>query len=251
MKVKTVLILAGGKATRLRERLNGSPKILSKLKTKLLDIQIEWLIKNKIKKAFILSKYKSKEIYKYINSKTFKHNIDINILKEKQYLGTGGAIKNFFLKYNINEPLLIINGDTFFSKSILNFKKKFFMHESNVMIGISKVEDISRYGEIYFQNNNFLKIVKKSFEKKEGYVFAGILIMSNNSILKLDKKIFSLEDFLLWLVKKENIKNFKFSKNFFYDIGTIEAYDKIKTRDSIEHKRNIGHWIWIIISSFL
>ena len=89
------------------------------------------------------------------------------------------------------------------------------MHESNVMIGISKVEDISRYGEIYFQNNNFLKIVKKSFEKKEGYVFAGILIMSNNSILKLDKKIFSLEDFLLWLVKKENIKIFKFSKIFF------------------------------------
>ena len=67
MKVKTVLILAGGKATRLRERLNGSPKILSKIKNKtFLDIQIEWLIKNKIKKAFILSKYKSKEIYKYI-----------------------------------------------------------------------------------------------------------------------------------------------------------------------------------------
>ena len=91
-------------------------KFFQKLKTKLFRHSNRMLIKNKIKKAFILSKYKSKEIYKYINSKTFKHNIDINILEEKQYLGTGGAIKNFFLKYNINEPLLIINGDTFFKK---------------------------------------------------------------------------------------------------------------------------------------
>ena len=229
MKVKTVLVLAGGKATRLRKRLNGLPKILSKIKNKtFLDIQIEWLIKNKIKKAFILAKYKSNQIDTYINSKTFKHNIDIKIVKEKQYLGTGGAIKNFLKEYNINEPLLVINGDTYFAENILNFKKKFFLNQTNVMIGISRVEDMKRYGEIIFKSNNFIQIKKGSIKKKEGYVFAGILIMRNNKILKYKKNIFSLEDFLLWLVRKECIKVFRFSKNFFYDIGTIDAYDKIK-----------------------
>ena len=77
MKINDVLILAGGKGTRVKSRSKGLPKVLMKInKRPFIDIQVDWLKKQNIKNFYLLLKYKNSLITKYILSKKTIDNIN-------------------------------------------------------------------------------------------------------------------------------------------------------------------------------
>ena len=107
-----LVILAGGKGSRINKFLKNIPKPMAKFNNKYF---IEYIIQNfskySFKRIFILTGYKSKIIINKFHKKLFNF-IKITCLKEKKPLGTGGAL-NILKKNKIND-FVLINGDTIF-----------------------------------------------------------------------------------------------------------------------------------------
>lgn len=151
-----VLILAGGKGTRLQSEKSNLPKALRKLKDKTL---IEHVLDNisfiEKKDTYIVIGYKREMILEEIDNK-------YNFVIQDQQLGTGHAtmVAKEFLK-DYDEDLLLLYGDMpLISESIL--KKFIKYHEdknSKCTIMTAKFENQPPYGRIIRDNNGYFKKV--------------------------------------------------------------------------------------------
>lgn len=151
-----VLILAGGKGTRLQSEKFNLPKALRKLKDKTL---IEHVLDNisfiEKKDTYIVIGYKREMILEEIDNK-------YNFVIQDEQLGTGHAtmVAKEFLK-DYDEDLLLLYGDMpLISESIL--KKFIKYHEdknSKCTIMTAKFQNQPSYGRIIRDNNGYFKKV--------------------------------------------------------------------------------------------
>ena len=116
-----IIILAGGKGTRIKPVLGDTPKILAKIKDRLfIDWMMLWINSWNIQfsKPIILSTCIGHDfIAEYSKDKAYP----IKCEKEITPLGTFGAVANVSCN-NFAENYLILNGDTIFKA---NFKKTY------------------------------------------------------------------------------------------------------------------------------
>ena len=118
--MKQAIILAGGKGTRLQERLNGLPKPLVDICGKpLLQRQIENLKDYGFDQILILVNHGAEQITQFCNSKD-NWNIDIQCLDDGQPLGTAGATIQIFPK--LANEFLVVYGDTMFDIDLARFE---------------------------------------------------------------------------------------------------------------------------------
>jgi len=114
------IILAGGKGTRLQERLNGLPKPLIDICGKpLLERQIESLKSYGFDQILILVNHGAEHIIQFCNSKD-NWNIDIQCLDDGQPRGTAGATIQVFPK--LADEFLVVYGDTMFDIDLNRFQ---------------------------------------------------------------------------------------------------------------------------------
>ena len=93
-KVYDLVILAGGKGSRIKSLTNNSQKCIYKFNGKFfLDYVLNLYSKYNLNKIYILTGYKHQLIHKYFDKK-FKNFSRIECIREKRPLGTGGALFN-------------------------------------------------------------------------------------------------------------------------------------------------------------
>ena len=120
MKNLSLAILAGGKGSRIKKFTNNYPKPMVKFNNiHFLQYLINIYTKYPIDKIYILTGYKSEIIFKKFHNKTFNFT-KIICLKEKKFMGTGGAL--FKLKSKVKD-FILVNGDTIFDIDLINFFK--------------------------------------------------------------------------------------------------------------------------------
>ena len=118
--MKQAIILAGGKGTRLQERLNGLPKPLIDICGKpLLERQIESLKSYGFDQILILVNHGADQIIEFCDSKD-NWNIDIQCLDDGQPLGTAGAAIQILPK--LAGEFLVVYGDTMFDIDLNRFQ---------------------------------------------------------------------------------------------------------------------------------
>ena len=87
------VILCGGLGKRLKAVTGETPKVMAEFEGKpFLDILLQYLKQQGIRRAVLCTGYKSQEIEDYY--KNNPQGMDIVISEEKEALGTGGAVKN-------------------------------------------------------------------------------------------------------------------------------------------------------------
>lgn len=171
------VILAGGRGKRLRPVTDYVPKPLIPLDNiPILEWQIRYLKSFGIKNIVICTGYKTEMIENFL---LVKNNFDINITisKEKQALGTGGAIKQA-LKLISDNSFVVINGDT-----ITNINLKTLLKKQNA---IAAIELRTKFGILETENDK----VKRFHEKKEIsdlWMNAGIYHLSKQILNDLPK----------------------------------------------------------------
>ena len=157
-----VVILVGGKGSRLGYLTKNTPKPLLKINDQIfLDILISKLIRYNFKKIYLLCSFQKEKFFKLYKNKTI-HNSKIICVDEGAAKGTGGAL--YKLKKIINKDFLLINGDTYFDidiSTILNNKfqnnictmalTSNYGHKKNIKINNIK---INRNNEIQFTKNS-------------------------------------------------------------------------------------------------
>ena len=130
--MKQAIILAGGKGTRLQERLKGLPKPLIDICGKpLLERQIESLKSYGFNQIVILVNHGADQIIKFCDQKD-NWNIDIQCIDDGQPLGTAGAVIQILPK--LADDFLVVYGDTMFDIDLARFTA---FHEEDVVAGAS------------------------------------------------------------------------------------------------------------------
>ncbi|MBI96752.1 sugar phosphate nucleotidyltransferase [uncultured Prochlorococcus sp.] len=173
-----IVILAGGKGTRVREVLKDTPKIMAQIEGKPF---LEWLLawidswNLEISKNIILSTCIGQEIIKkYCEI----NNLNVKCVPEQKPLGTLGALANV-ASINNAKNYLVLNGDTIFKADFYKFHKRFSLEEDKPLIMLKKILKNDRYGGFEQIDNEWL------FSKKRTeFISLGAFLISRDNLKK-------------------------------------------------------------------
>ena len=169
-----VVIMAGGKGTRLYPKTANCPKPMLKVAGKpMLEIILENYISYGFKRFFISVFYKKEKIINYFGDGS-AWNISIDYLIEKEPLGTAGALS--LLPKTISDSLIIINGDVITKLNPLNLLDFHKNNKADATICAAETEFKVPYGVIEIDG-----IHLNSFQEKPTYkklINAGIYVLN-------------------------------------------------------------------------
>jgi len=220
-----VVILAGGKGTRISEYTKFIPKPMIKIKKYPLIFHIMKIYAKQGFKDFIIATgYKSEIIEKF-----FKKKIDdwsIKIVPTGLDTMTGGRIKRL-KKYLNNERFFLTYGDGI---SNLNIKKLLNFHIKNKStVTLTAVRPPARFGAIKIRGNKVTVFREKS-SLDEGWINGGFFVMEKEifKYLKNDKTYLEREPLTI-LGKKRKLSAFK--HNDFW-----QCMDTLRDKEILEKK---------------
>ena len=220
-----VVILAGGRGTRLGDTTKKIPKPMIKLFRIPLLVHIINIYKRQGFKEFvILTGYKSKYIAEYFQNTYSEKNISVKCVFTGINTLTGSRIlkiqkqikeKDFFLTYG--DGLANIN-----IKKLLTFHKK-----NNNVATLTAVRKNLNFGILKISSNNK---VGKFVEKPDNQMINGGFFVFSKNIFKYINKKKSLEfDCFPKLVKIKNLAGYKHK-------GFWQCLDNIKDKKYLEKK---------------
>ncbi|MDX2188978.1 MAG: sugar phosphate nucleotidyltransferase [Bacteroidota bacterium] len=220
-----VLLLAGGKGTRIQHLLNDLPKPMYPVFNRpFLDYQIDYLLKFGFQNFYISTGYQGHVIANY-----YRNNKNINIIHETQPLGTGGGI--LFAMSKIKEPnVIVLNGDTLYLLDFFSFVNHALNNPLHTCIALKTVVDSTRYGTVILDNFNKIThfIEKGKSNTGPGLINAGIYYLNKQQILNYSfPEICSIEETIFPKIIESGIYGFK-AHNEFIDIGTPETLHEIE-----------------------
>ncbi|MDA8928836.1 sugar phosphate nucleotidyltransferase [Gammaproteobacteria bacterium] len=219
-----LLVLAGGKGSRLKSEVPDLPKVLAPINNNpFLDFQMRnWLSQGVNSFIFVLH-HDAEIIKKHIVSK-YRELVTKKLIKfvvEPYPLDTGGAIANAVKELKISGKFLVTNADTWLGSGFQEV-----WESPSPAIGIIKVSDISRFGEVNYKDNKITSFEEKNNKSDEGFINAGIFLFKASHFSTWKHDIFSLErDFLPSLVAYSKLIAVKLNTDFI-DIGIPSDYNR-------------------------
>ena len=218
----SVIIMAGGKGTRMKPFTNIFPKPLIPIgdKSMLEIIMDEYNVY--FQSSFILSvNFKANLIKAYLDEFTNLYNF--SYLEEEIPLGTGGALK--YIDGKIDKPFFVSNCDILIKANYADIYKYHNNEKNDFTIIASMIHYKVPYGVCDIENGGTLReLVEKP--EYDFLVNAGMYII-NPAVLKYIPKdtFYNITD-LIEQVKKNNGKVgvYPVSENSYYDSGQWKEY---------------------------
>jgi len=226
--IKEAVILAGGFGTRLSSVLQGTPKPMAPVNGRpFLDYQMAYLAFSGIKKVILAVGYLHEQIVDHYGNGFGNISIDYSI--ETEPLGTGGAIKKALGLTSAN-PVLVLNGDTFFELELRKFHDFYRQRDAKLAIAMREVDDVSRYGGIEVDwDGRITRFYEKSELGGKGKINGGIYLINKNFLDTFDLPAkFSLEKDFFEKVYQDHQIYAMLCRRYFIDIGVPEEYSKTK-----------------------
>ena len=221
------IILAGGFGTRLQSVVKDIPKPMANIgELPFLAYLFTYLKNYNITDIVLSVGYLHKKITDYFGNSYIGINIKYAI--EKEPLDTGGAIINSLQFIDQNQPVIVLNGDTFLQIDYQKLVSFYDKSNSDLTIVLRNVEDSSRYGSVEIDDKNLIvNFIEKNIQQKSGYINGGIYILNPKifSNYNLAKKFSFEQDFLCEHTASIKPSGFV-SKDYFIDIGIPEDYKK-------------------------
>ncbi len=225
--LKTAIVLAGGFGTRLRSVVAEVPKPMAPVcERPFLAFIMDYLVVNHFEKVVLSVGYKGKMIEEYFG--TDYRGMQVTYAIETTPLGTGGGILNA-TKNCSDEPILVLNGDTFFDVSINGFATFFEKKSADLVFALKPMKAFERYGTVLLDDENRITQFQEKQYRAEGLINGGAYILRKSIFEKCGFTIgerFSFEaDLLEKQVKTMNFYGFV-TNSYFIDIGIPEDYAK-------------------------
>lgn len=248
-----VVILAGGKGTRLEKVNNGLPKSLTPvLSIPIIRHQIDYCKSQGFKRFLIVLCFKSDQILDY-----FKKNpidgIEIKFFIEKKPMGTGGSL--IASKDLLSEYFLVLYGDTYIAVDLKKFVRNFFnaKYEKNQILGQIFVHPNNHPFDsdlVEFNDKNILVNIHgyphPSGSQYSNLVNAACYLFSKELVIQVMKNI-EIDSFLdiakdiFPVVLKRNLKILGYqTSEFIKDMGTPERLKKLENILYSGKLKNVG-----------
>jgi glucose-1-phosphate thymidylyltransferase len=173
------IVLAGGKATRLRPLTKITSKQLLPVYNKpMIFYPIETLLKAGIKDILIIiaPDYAGHFLNLLGSGKEFGAKFTYEVQEEPRGLADAFIVGEKFIG---EENVTMILGDNIFDDDFSEYIKNF---QQGAMVFAKKVPDPQRYGVIEFdENHNVLSIVEKPENPKSDYSMVGLYVLDNRA----------------------------------------------------------------------
>ena len=219
-----VVIMAGGKGTRLEPFTKVLPKPLIPINDKpVIQHIIESFTINGIKKFYLSLNYKGYILKAFF--KELKPSYEFEFIEEKKPLGTAGSL--FYLKNNISKPFFVTNCDVIIN---IDYKSLYNFHINNkfdITLVASAKEYTIPYGTCILNKHGHLSSIKE----KPSYDFlinSGLYVISP-SVLELIKEgvFYHITDLISDAMKnKMKVGVFPIDDDEWVDIGQWAEYKK-------------------------
>lgn len=216
-----VIILAGGLGTRLRTVVKDVPKPMAEIDgTPFLEILMDNMVQYGADEFVLCVSYMREKISSYFGA-SYK-GCPVRYSIEEEPLGTGGAIKQAFDLFGLDEAI-VINGDSFIKMDYADFYKK--NCGQILSIALKYMDNASRYGLVETQGDYILRFNEKSTEAKSGLINAGIYLINKALWQYAPKEAkFSFEKDVLEKYIGKIKASFYQTEDYFIDIGVPESY---------------------------
>ena len=155
--IKKAVILAGGKGARLAEEVSDRPKPMADIAgLPFLHYLILDLKSKGIAEIVLLTGYMHGFIESYFGSDY--HELKVSYIVEYEPRGTGGLIYELSKKWD--EPILLINGDTYFD---IDIQALCMQSTKKIVMATTKAKYTDRYGVLDIKDR-----IVKGFNEKNG-----------------------------------------------------------------------------------
>ena len=221
-----VIILAGGLGTRLRSVVSEVPKSMALVNGKpFLYYLLKALSQYQIRKVVLSVGYKRECIMDWMRENERVFPFDIDFAVEETPLGTGGGIR-FALGKCSSDTVCVINGDTFFDVDLEQLRKEHEQSGKFLTMAMKHLKSFDRYGTVSFDKSGTVTGFKEKQFCEDGYINAGVYMISDRSLLKDMPEKFSFETDFLQPKVAEGLVHGYVSDGYFIDIGIPQDYAK-------------------------
>ena len=218
-----VVIMAGGKGTRLNPLTKILPKPLVPIKDKpIIEHIISRFARYGINDFYFTIKYKMEIIKAYFNDTKSKSRIQY--LEEKKPLGTAGGLKKLYGK--IKNSFFVTNCDVLIDANLVNFFNFHKREKSDLSLIVASQKHTVPYGVCQINKDKLEKITEKP--KLNYFVNAGLYLI-NPKVLKLipQNKYFDMNNLIKKAIeKKYKVTAYPIAQKHWIDIGQLAEYKK-------------------------
>lgn len=238
------VIMAGGKGTRIASVANDIPKPMIPIEGKpILEYEIDCLRQQKIKEIVLVVGHLGSIIEEYFGNGS-RYGVNIRYIREKMPLGTAGGL--WYLKDEIKEDFLLLNGDIIFDVDFGRFAAYHRVHGGEATILTHPNHHPYDSGIIETDTDG---VVVKWLHKEDERIYyknrvnAGIHMLSPQIFnrLKTDLQKVDLDrDVLRVLIPEGKLVAYD-SPEYVKDMGTPERYEMVAKdiRNGMVHMKNL------------
>lgn len=218
----TTVILAGGLGTRLRSVVAGTPKVLAEVCGRpFLTYLLDQLVEAGVQEVVLCTGYLGEQVCDALGD-TYK-SLMLRYSQESSPLGTAGALR-LANSLTHSDPLLIMNGDSFFQADLPAFYAWYCQQEADCALLLTQVADTRRFGRVHTHSDGKILSFTEKGEVGPGWINAGIYLLSQRVLQTIPaQRAVSLEHdmFPTWI--EQNFYTYR-QTGVFLDIGTPESY---------------------------
>lgn len=216
-----VIILAGGKGTRLPRSAVDMPKALVPVGSQpILGHMIEGLTRHGLTDIRLALGFRAEAIINFLNVQGYA----CGYVVEPEPLGTGGAAK--YASRDFTEPFMVLNGDTL---ADFDYPAIVRSHEAGTGLIVSHWKEDNRdYGVLEIEGDRIREFLEKPSEPRSGFIHAGCSILEPKDVRAVREDVFMLErEVYPALAREGRLKSFR-HEGFFEDIGTEERLARMR-----------------------
>ncbi len=225
-----VVILAGGKGTRISEYTRSIPKPMVPVGSKpIIEHIINYYIKYGFKEFIIATGYKNEIIKNYFKKK--KKPAKIKVINTGVKTLTGSRLKK--LEKELKQTFMLTYGD---GLSNINLKKLLKFHKKNKRkITLTAVHPPARFGELSISKNLVTKFEEKP-QLQKGWINGGFFVVEPEFLKLIGIKNVMLERSPLTnAVNSKNLAAYKHA-GFWFCMDTLR--DKIVLDEMVKNKKS-------------
>jgi len=220
MKIQ-VVILAGGRATRLGELTKNRPKSLVEIQGKpFLAYQLELPKDHEISDIVLCIGHLGGQIRKAFDGGS-NYGVHLTYSLEDEPLGTAGALKN--AAPYLNDTFLVIYGDSYLLLDFVKIYAYFLTQQKLSLDTVFRNNDAFDASNIVIRDNMVEGYSKSEKTPDMVYIDCGAVIF-HKEVLQLipEDHFYSLEELFLRLIEKEQLLAFEVKERF-YEIGSPQG----------------------------
>ncbi|ECK7466509.1 TPA: nucleotidyltransferase family protein [Campylobacter jejuni] len=218
----SIIIMAGGLGSRLKELTKDTPKPMLKVGKKPILESIVQRLKNQNFENFIFCVNYKKQIIEDYFQKGQKFGVKISYIKERKKLGTAGALS--LIKQEFKESFIVMNADILTELDFNDLLKAHKKSKALMSVCVREFEQQIPYGVIT-QKQGFIENIEEKPTQKF-LVSAGIYVLENEILNLIAKNEYLDMPELIKLVLQKGKVNTYIINDYWIDIGRPDEFLK-------------------------